>query len=77
MLIERVSIGLDLDPLSTAGNYREHSSSCRDDPHVVLQLRQVFFGRRTANAAQALEPLISTMRAAWMRGFGGWDRQIR
>src|SRR3954464_10459487 len=46
MLVERVGVNLDLDPLSTAGNYRQHRRSRRDHPHVVLELRHVLLGRR-------------------------------
>ena len=46
MLIERVGMGLDLDPFATARNDREHRVSCRHDPHIVLQLRHIFLSGR-------------------------------
>ena len=46
MLVERIGVGLDLDPLAAAGNDREHRTPRRNDPHVMLQLRHVFLGGR-------------------------------
>ena len=44
VLIERIGMGLDLDPLAAAGNDGEDRSSCRNHPHIVLQLRHVLLG---------------------------------
>ena len=41
MLIERIGMGQDLDPLAAAGNDREHRGPGRHNPHIVLQLRHV------------------------------------
>ena len=46
VLVERIGMGRDLDPLAAAGDHREHRGPGRHHPHVVLQLRHVFFGRR-------------------------------
>src|SRR5262249_15682975 len=45
MLIERVGVGDDFDPFAAAGNHREYGGSRCPDPHVVLQLWHVLFGR--------------------------------
>ena len=45
MLVERIRRDADLDPLAAAGDDREHRQLGIGDPHVVLQLRHVFFGR--------------------------------
>ena len=46
VLVERIGVGLDLHPLAATGNHRKDRSPRRDDPHVVLQLRHMFFGGR-------------------------------
>ena len=46
MLVERIGMGGDLDPFAAAGDHREHRSSGRHHPHIVLQLRHVFLGGR-------------------------------
>jgi hypothetical protein len=46
MLIEQIGMGGDLDPFVAAGDDRQDSASGRNDPHIVLQLRHVFFSRR-------------------------------
>ncbi len=43
VLIERISVGLDLDPFSPTGNNRKHCGPCSNHPHVVLELRHVLF----------------------------------
>ena len=45
VLVERIRRDRDLDPLAAAGDDREHRQLGIGDPHVVLQLRHVFFGR--------------------------------
>ena len=46
MLIKRIGMGFDFDPLATTGNHREDRRSCRNDPHVMLQLGHIFSHRR-------------------------------
>ena len=46
VLVERIGMGLDLHPLAAAGDHRKHRTSGRHDPHIVLQLRHIFFRRR-------------------------------
>src|SRR5262249_33966350 len=46
MLIKRIGIDLDLYPLPSAGNHRQHRVAGGDDPHIVLQLGHIFFRRR-------------------------------
>ena len=46
VLIERIGMGLDLDPFAAAGDHRKHRTAGRHDPHIVLQLRHVFLGGR-------------------------------
>ena len=46
MLIERIGMGLDLDPFAAAGNDREHRPPGGDDPHIVLQLGRILLGSR-------------------------------
>ena len=41
MLVERIGVGLDLDPFAAAGNDREHRRPGSDHPHIVLQLRHI------------------------------------
>src|SRR3954467_7993702 len=41
VLVERVAANLDLDPLATPSNDREHRVSGIGDPHVVLKLGHV------------------------------------
>ena len=43
MLVERIGMGLDLDPLAAAGDHRQHRAPRRHDPHVMLQLGHVLF----------------------------------
>ena len=45
VLVERIGMGGDLDPFAAAGDHREDRRPRSDDPHVVLQLRHVFFSR--------------------------------
>ena len=44
MRVERIGLRADLDPFAAAGEGR-HCTSCRDHPHIALQLRHVFPGR--------------------------------
>jgi hypothetical protein len=46
ILVERIGMGLDLDPFAAAGNDREHRRPGRHDPHIVLQLGRILFGSR-------------------------------
>ena len=46
VLVERIGMGLDLDPPTAAGDDREHGRPCRHNPHVVLQLRHILLGGR-------------------------------
>jgi hypothetical protein len=46
VLIERIGMGEDLHPLAAPGNHRQHRGSGRYHPHIVLQLRHVFFRGR-------------------------------
>ena len=74
VLVERVRIGLDLDPLAAAGNDGEYGLPGREDPHVVLQLGHVFgcgrlFGERPRqhelrleHFARVLDPAIERRR---------------
>jgi hypothetical protein len=48
VLVERIGIGRDLNPLAAAGNDREHSVPRSNNPHVMLQLRHVFFSGRSS-----------------------------
>src|SRR3954451_21811146 len=43
VLIERVGVDLDLDPLPPACDDRENRAPRADHPHVVLELRHVLF----------------------------------
>src|SRR5262249_45904484 len=36
----------DLNPLAAAGDHGKDSTSGRHNPHIVLQLRHIFLGRR-------------------------------
>ena len=45
VLVERIRRDADLDPFAAAGDDREHRQLGIGDPHVVLQLGHVFFGR--------------------------------
>ena len=45
VLVERIRRNADLDPFAAAGDDREHRQLGVGDPHIVLQLRHVFFGR--------------------------------
>src|SRR5262249_14031189 len=45
VLIERIGMGGDLNPFAAAGNHGKDSTSGRDHPHIMLQLRHVFLGR--------------------------------
>jgi hypothetical protein len=38
-------MGGDFDPFAAAGDHGEDSTSGRDHPHIMLQLRHVLFGR--------------------------------
>ncbi len=44
VLVERIGWDRDLDPFAAAGDDREDRQLGIGDPHVVLQLRHVFFG---------------------------------
>jgi hypothetical protein len=44
MLVERIGINRDFDPLAAAGHDRQHGGPGIGHPHIVLQLRHVFFG---------------------------------
>ena len=46
VLVERIGVGFDFDPLAATRNDREDRTSCRNDPHVMLQLGHVFFRGR-------------------------------
>ena len=43
VLVKRIGTELDFNPLATAGNDRKDRRSRRYDPHVMLNLRSVFF----------------------------------
>ncbi len=68
VLIERIGGYRDLDPFAAAGDDREHRQLGIGDPHVVLQLGHVFFGRPSSendhgsmNLASNTAPVASTM----------------
>src|SRR5262249_3251397 len=44
VLIKRIGMSGDLDPFAATGNHREDRRPGRDHPHIMLQLRYVFFG---------------------------------
>src|ERR1700747_1986486 len=46
MLVERIAVDRDLDPLSAAGDDRKNRAAGVGYPHVVLPLGHMFFGRR-------------------------------
>jgi hypothetical protein len=46
VLVERIGMGLDLDPFPAAGNHRKHRTLGTHNPHIVLQLGHVLFRRR-------------------------------
>jgi len=46
VLVERVAVDRDLDPLAAACDDRKNRGAGVGDPHVVLQLGHVLFGRR-------------------------------
>ena len=46
VLVERIGMGRDLDPFAAAGDHGKHRRPRRHHPHIVLQLRHVFLGRR-------------------------------
>ena len=45
VLIERIGVGGDFDPFAPASDDREDRGPGRHHPHIVLELRHVFFGR--------------------------------
>ena len=45
MLVQRIGVDRDLDPFAAAGDDRQHRRARVGDPHIVLQLRHVLFGR--------------------------------
>src|SRR5262249_7459487 len=45
VLIQRVGTRDDFDPFAAAGDHGEDSTSSRNHPHIVLQLRHVLFCR--------------------------------
>ena len=46
VLVERIGMGLDLDPFPAPGNHRKHRTSGSHNPHIMLQLGHVFFDGR-------------------------------
>jgi hypothetical protein len=44
MLVEGVGVDCDLDPFAAARDDRQHGRCGVRDPHIVLELRHVFFG---------------------------------
>ena len=46
VLVEGIGRDGDLDPFAATGNDREHGRLGIGDPHIVLDLRHVLFGRR-------------------------------
>ena len=46
VLVERIGRNGDLDPFAAAGDDRQHRRPGIGDPHVVLELRHMLFGRR-------------------------------
>jgi hypothetical protein len=46
VMVERIGMSRDLDPFAAASDYRKHSGPGRHNPHVVLELRHVFFRSR-------------------------------
>src|SRR5262249_30362712 len=63
VLIERIGMGGDLNPFAAAGNHREDSTSGRNHPHIVLQLRHIFFGRNLFRERQGQHELGLEHRA--------------
>src|SRR6516165_2665368 len=45
VLIERIGMSCDFNPFAAASDYRKHRGPGRHHPHIVLELRHVFFGR--------------------------------
>src|ERR1019366_9610819 len=46
MLVEGIGMGLDLNPLTASCDHGKYRISSSHDPHVVLELRHIFFRRR-------------------------------
>ena len=46
VLVERIGMGRDLNPLAAAGDHREHRLPGRHHPHIVLQLRRILLSGR-------------------------------
>jgi hypothetical protein len=46
VLVKRIGMGLDFNPLAASGDDRKHCHPCSDDEHVVLQLRCILLGCR-------------------------------
>ena len=46
VLVQRIGMGRDFNPLAAAGDHREHRPPGGHDPHIMLQLRGVFLGGR-------------------------------
>ena len=76
-------MGRDLDPLAATSDHRQHRRPCRDDPHIVLQLRHIFFRRRflrddhgSMNLDSNTAPLPATRpwRVAAIHRKVGWRR---
>ena len=44
VLVQRIGMDGDLDPFAATGDDRQHRGPGIGDPHIVLQLRHVFFG---------------------------------
>jgi hypothetical protein len=44
--IKGIGMGFDFDPLAATSDHRQRRRPCRDDPHVVLQLRHILLRRR-------------------------------
>jgi hypothetical protein len=66
MLIKRIGRYLNLDPLASAGNYREYRSSRSDNPKVMLQLWRIlfdcrFFGERPWQHELGLENGLASL----------------
>ena len=59
VLVERVGGEGDLHPFAAAGDDRKHACLSIGDPHVVLQLRHVLFGRPSSEKLQGSMNLAS------------------
>ena len=52
VLVKRIGVGSDFDPFAPSGNDREDRSPGWNDPHIMLQLRHVFLGRRVSRQSR-------------------------